>query len=102
MCWFVYHVLVGDKVPADVRILRITSTTLRVDQAILTGELRLRHIPQTKILGVGGERSVSSMASECTENKHNNVRCRCGPGNVHFIYIRQVSLSADFRYFATY
>ena len=27
----------GDKVPADVRIMRIYSTTLRVDQAILTG-----------------------------------------------------------------
>ena len=31
-------VAVGDKVPADIRILRIYSTTLRVDQAILTGK----------------------------------------------------------------
>ena len=30
--------LVGDKIPADIRIIKIYSTTLRIDQAILTGE----------------------------------------------------------------
>jgi magnesium-transporting ATPase (P-type) len=32
---------VGDKVPADIRIIKIFSTTLRVDQAILTGKLTM-------------------------------------------------------------
>lgn len=34
----VVHVAVGQRVPADMRVLRLHSTTLRVDQSILNGE----------------------------------------------------------------
>ena len=34
----IVEVSVGDKIPADIRILQIKSTTLRVDQSLLTGE----------------------------------------------------------------
>uniref|UniRef100_A0A5K3F1M4 P-type Ca(2+) transporter n=1 Tax=Mesocestoides corti TaxID=53468 RepID=A0A5K3F1M4_MESCO len=34
----IVEVSVGDKVPADIRIIKIISTTLRADQSVLTGE----------------------------------------------------------------
>lgn len=36
--FFFFLPLVGDKIPADIRIMQILSTTLRIDQSILTGE----------------------------------------------------------------
>jgi len=40
-CWvlivFLWCAIVGDKIPADMRIIKIMSTTIRIDQSILTG-----------------------------------------------------------------
>ncbi len=33
-----FKLIVGDKIPADIRITSIYSTTIRIDQALLTGE----------------------------------------------------------------
>ncbi len=38
MCHILFSSLVGDKIPADIRITAIHSTTLKIDQSILTGE----------------------------------------------------------------
>jgi len=34
----IVEVSVGDKIPADIRIIKVLSTTIRIDQSILTGE----------------------------------------------------------------
>lgn len=34
----IVSISVGDKIPADIRITSIYSTTLKIDQSILTGE----------------------------------------------------------------
>ncbi len=34
----IVEIAVGDKAPADIRLINILSTTLRIDQSILTGE----------------------------------------------------------------
>lgn len=52
-CSLQVYSVVGDKIPADIRVTKILSTTLKIDQSILTGESVsvLKHtdpIPDTK------------------------------------------------------
>ena len=44
-----YCFLVGDKIPADMRLFKIMSTTLRIDQAILTG-IQVWHLNYCELL----------------------------------------------------
>lgn len=40
----IVEISVGDKIPADIRLLKIYSTTIRIDQSILTGKEEFKAI----------------------------------------------------------
>jgi len=53
--------------------------------------------------GPGARAPWAPLKSGPELNKYNcDVLSCCGPGNAHFISIRQVSLPVDFGYFASY
>ena len=60
--------LVGDKIPADIRITTIYSTTLKIDQSILTGESMsiIKHtdpIPDDKAVNQDKKNMLFSVSS---------------------------------------
>lgn len=54
----IVEVAVGDKVPADLRVLHILSTTLKIDQSVLTGE-STTVVKQTEVVGDPDGRAVN-------------------------------------------
>jgi len=62
---------VGDKIPADIRIIKILSTTLKIDQSILTGESLsvIKHtdpIPDLKALNQDKKNMLFSVSFSLT------------------------------------
>lgn len=77
------YLTVGDKIPADLRLCKIFSTTLRIDQSILTGESVsvIKHtdaIPDPKAVNQvrlgGGKHHVPSPSLLCFGKKRSLIR----------------------------
>jgi P-type E1-E2 ATPase len=78
----IVEVAVGDKVPADIRITTIDSTTLRVDQSLLTGESVsvIKHtdpIADTHAVNQD-KKNILFSVSDCSDHSHMfNTRPTC-------------------------
>ncbi len=66
------EVSVGDKIPADTRLIKIYSTTIRIDQSILTGE-SVSIIKHTET--VPDPRAVNQDKKNCLFSVSSLMRC---------------------------
>lgn len=80
----VVEVAVGDKIPADIRITSIYSTTIRIDQALLTGESvsvikQSEPIPEVRAVNQDKKNllfSVSNFYSLVNKSLKQSLKCK--------------------------
>ncbi len=91
---YLHLIAVGDKIPADLRLVKIFSTTIRIDQSILTGESVsvIKHtdpVPDPRAVNQDKKNCLFSVrAGFLSSLKYPRVGDECGVGESTWCRIR--------------